>query len=338
MLPYGIIFFLMSLNAFLNKKSTKHISLIFFLFFILFYSLRTNIGSDWSGYEYYFNNVLDNDVVERYKFEVGYWLLNYITSTIFSSYRHLVILVGIFVAILFWKSTNRYTKNIGLAMLLSLYYMFYPTLEALRQSITLFLFYYSLHYIDKDQKKYLLINVIGLLFHRTGVLPLLFFVFNKYKVSKIVIILSLVFFSILQPYISNIISFFPNFALKYNWYFHLETGQSTYFSLKLLEYLLILLFYFILSKKNLISGFERLVMNLVLLGFVLQITLGQITDIVYRVTYYTDIGIIFAYISIFDRIKGPVFKFSYIVVLILYILVRFYRIFPFDDPRFIYSV
>ena len=338
MLPYGITFLAISLSAFLNTKKTKQFSMIIFIFFILFYSLRNNIGSDWSQYEYYFDNVFDNNIVDRYKYETGYWLLNYMTSNLLGSFRYLVFLVSVFNGILFWKATNRYSKNIGIIMLLSLFYLFYPTLEAFRQSITLFLFYYSLEYIEQNEKKYILLNIVGLLFHRTGIFGLLFFVFNKYKVSKIIIMLLLLLFSLFEPYFFKIISSIsPIFALRYNWYLHMEAIDNSLFSFKTLEYLFIIIFYFIFTKWKSINVREKLTLNLVLLGFILQITLGQISNIGYRMTYYTDIGIVFTYTFIYDKINEPAFKYLYIVALILYILVRFYRVFPFDDPLFIYS-
>jgi len=344
MVPYLIVFLVISTNVFFNDKDTKYFryfSLITFVLFIMFYALRNNVGVDWSSYEKYFYNINNKDVIDRYKFEVGYWGLNYIAYFLLGSYRYLVFLVGIFNGILFWKSTNRYTKNIGIAILLSLYYMFYPTLEAFRQSLTIFIFYYSLEYIEKDEKKYILLNIIGFLFHRTGIFTLLFYVFNKYKKMQKYIILSLLLLlllPILDPYIFRAMSIFPVLASKYHYYFHVEAVKSSLFSFKTLEYFLLLIFFLIISKRNTLKKYENIAFNLLLLGFVLQITIGQLSNIVYRITYYTDIGIVLAYIFIYDRIKKPVFKYLYIGILIIYVFLRFYRVFPFNNPRFFYNI
>lgn len=338
MLPYAIVFIVISLNAFINKKNTRIFNLILFVFFILFYAMRNEVGTDWASYEYYFNNVYNKYVLDQYSFEFGYWIMNYLARFFFSSFRYLVFLVGIFNGVLFWKATNRYTKNIGIVVLLSLFYMFYPTLEAFRQSITLFLFYYSLEYIEKNEKKYILLNLIGFLFHLSGIFTLLFFVFNKYKKIRIFILSSMVAFNLIEPYFLKIISVYPILYNKYYWYFYIEGVRRPVFTFKTLEYLILVMFYYISNKKIIINKWNKLIVNLLLLGLFIQITIGQMSNVVYRMTYYTDIGIIFAYTFIYDRIKKKVFKYLYLVFLIIYILLRLYRVFPFDDPRFIYTI
>jgi EpsG family len=338
MLPYGVIYLLMAINAFFNSNRTKHFSLLFLLIFLLFFSFRNNVGTDWDDYEYYFNNILDIYTVERFDFEYGYWLFNFLGSYLFDSYRYIVILIGFFIGFLFWQGANKYSKSIGVLTLLSLFYLFYPSIEAIRQSVTLFLFFYSLQYIEKNKKRYLLLNFIGLLFHRTGVFPFLFLFFNNNKGFKIPIIASLLLFATIEPFVYQIVSYFPSFADKYYWYFHYVEVEQTLFSFKTLEYMILLISFLILSKKSVLTAYENIAKNLLLIGFILQISLGQLTDIVYRMTYYTDIGVIFAYTFIYERIKIPTFKLIYILVLTLYVFLRFFRVFPFDDPSFIYSI
>jgi hypothetical protein len=338
LLPYGIVFCVMSLSAFLNRKSTKQFSLVVFILCLLFYSLRNNVGSDWDAYEYYFDKIHSEYLIDNFSFEIGYWALNYVSSGILGSYRYLVLLVGIFNGILFWKATNRYTKNIGIAMLLSSFYLFFPTLEALRQSITLFLFYYSLAYIDKSPKRYIILNFLGILFHTTGIITLLFFVFYRYRLFRLIIATTLVLWGVFETYISKIINYIPFVSNKYHWYFHVDTVEPSLFTLKTLEYLLIVLFFYVISRKKDLGNQQKLYSNLIFLGLIIQITLGQMSSIVYRMTYFTDIGVILVYCLLYDKMKAPLWKYTYIVGLILYVLLRFYRVFPFGNSNFIYSI
>jgi len=339
LIPYIAVFVILSINTFFNKKSAKHISAMFFLFLVLFYSFRRNIGSDWPAYEYYFNNVFSPHVVQRYKLETGYWLLNRITNPLLGSFGSLVSVVGITNCFLFWKATNKYSRNTGIVVLLSLFYIFYPTLEAFRQSIPLFIFYYSIQFVKEDSKKFLLLNTFGLLFHRSGIIAFIAFFFIRFRKIRWIILLVLVSFGLVEPYIANIIfRSFPVIAMKYHIYINSSIVPNSIFSLKTLEYMLFFVFYVSLARRGLRTDNETVFMYLILLGLVLQLTLGQSSNIVYRMTYYTDIGIIFGFDSVYRRIQRYEARCLFLLITIAYVALRFYRIFPFDDPRFIYSI
>lgn len=339
MILYGIIFFVFCLNAFLNgNKQTKYINFIIYIFFILIYSLRRNISNDWLAYEYFFDNVFNDAAIQDYLFEIGYKYLNYIVNFVFGSFWYLVVILGIFNGVLFWKATNRYTKNVGIVMLLSLYYIFFPTLEALRQSVTLILFYFSLEYIEKDKKKYFLLNFLGFLFHATGVFSIFFYLFYVNKNIRKVLIVFLLTFGMLEPIIIEVVNNLfgdVDIGMKFLWYFQNSREGNTIISFKSIEYALIILLYFIINKIKGINELENLAFNLVLIGFILLISVGQITDIIYRITYYTDIGVILGYTLLYDRIKGIVLKNLYVLFLIAYIFARFMQAFPFENPNYI---
>lgn len=338
MIPYIVMYSIVIINAFLNNKKAKYISLMVFSFVILFYSLRQNLGSDWPHYEYYFDNIYSTGP-ELYKFEIGYRIINIIGKSIFNSYRYLVLVIGLFNGIVFWKATKTYSKNLGLALLLSLYFLFYPTLEAIRQSIPLFLFYYSLKYIETNKQKYFFINVIGLLFHYTAIITILFYYFYKYKKVRNIMLISLIAYSIIEPLFYRILSFFPLLASKYYWYFVVKAVENSIFSFKSLEGFLILIVYYVINKKSKVKKtYEYISINLVYMGLILQVTLGQFSNIIYRITYYTDIGVILFYLFLYDRFKQPLYRFFYIIVMIAYVTVRLWNIFPYDDPRFFYTV
>lgn len=338
MLVYWVVFGLFCINAFMNNKSSKHMNLLIYVFFILVYSFRKNVGTDWVAYKYYFDNFSLIGDIGDYNFEIGYKLLNYVANLLFNSFWILVFVVGIFNGILFWKATNKYTKNIGIVMLLSLYYVFFPSLDIFRQSITMILFYFSLEYIEKDKKKYLLINLFGLLFHSSGIIALLFYAFNKNNKMRIFSIIVLIFLKEFETIYVQIFDLIPIINLKYNWYFNdIYKVDNSIFTLKLIEYTLMLIFYlFLIKKKKCINNREKIAFNLVFFGFLFQITIAQMSDIVYRMTYYTDIGMMLSYAFIYDRLRGSFYKYLYIVFLIIYISLRFSRIFPFYDPRFMY--
>lgn len=336
MFIYKIIFLVFGINSFFNEKKMKIFNFMFFILFILIYSFRNEIGTDWYNYESYFRNISTGQT--RHEFEFFYKILNIYGYKFLPSFRWLVFLIGIFNGFLFWNSTNKYSKNIGLVMFLSLYYMFYSTLEALRQSITFFIFYYSLRYIENDWKKYCTLNIIGTLFHFSGIFTLFLLFFNKYKVLKYITIIGLFFFSFFQNLISIILQNFPLLYSKYYWYMNVAKFKEGIVSFKLIEYIIFVCVYIFSFKKGKKDSWNKLNFNLLILGLVIQLTIGRYTNIIYRMTYYTDVGLIFGYSFVYNKIKSGRVKVIYIIVIIIYLFLKFYRNFPFMDPNFIYKI
>lgn len=316
---------LFSLTAICNKEDSK-ITWILYPIFAFFYCIRGRVATDWEAYKYYFDNVNDAVISSQAGFEPGYYLLSKIFHNIGLSYWVMLFCISVFITTLFFLATERLTQNAGIAVLLGLFFFFYPSLEALRQIIAISIFYYSLQYIDRDWKKYFILNVIGILFHRTGILTLLYYFFHRYRKVKLPCLIGAAAFPLLNQLIIKIFSFFPGLLAKYLWYFGNlggAQGFSYLLSLKTIEYVILTFIFIILRDKN---ENENNVKDLLEMGLGLQVFLSRVMSHVYRLVYFSDLGVILAYCYLYNRLKKNYQRVAFVLFLMLYVAVRFYRI------------
>lgn len=313
---------LFSLTARFNEEQRSK-TWIAFGVFALFYALRGEVGTDWQGYLNYYNNINDSVLVDQSGFEAGYLSLCKIFHALGLSYWVMVFFIGIFVSFLFYKATEYHTHNAGVAVLIGLFYYFYPSLEALRQSIAVAIFFYSLKYLDEKPIYYLLLNLIGMMFHRTSIIALFFFFFQKYNWIKIGSVCVIALFPVLKPIILWILRFFPTFYEKFVWYAGDSGGFSHLTSIKVLECIALLVIYYLFKNKQ---HREKLTTSLLEMGVWVQALLPMVMDGAYRFGYYTDIGVILAYCGIYDRVRDEKYRKIYVYLLIAYVAFRFLRI------------
>lgn len=335
-----------SITAITNEKNKK-IAICAYIAFGIIYCFRGSVAStDWSTYEYYFNNVNDAEITKVASFEPGYYWISKIIHDIGLPYWFLRFIISVFTVVLFYFAIKQYTDNYGIAFLLGTYYFFYPSYEISRQIITLSIFIYSLKYLENDWKKYWLLNLIGILFHRTSVIALLFFFFYKNKWCRCIISGSIVFFTTLQPLVEKVLTLFPGLLMKYQWYFKYKAEYCPgLLSFKGLEYLICTLYILLLymgikysnktenykiSKlfdfKSNISAYENISNKLVFFGLLVQTFIGRITSYTYRIMYFCDIGLMLEYCYFYGRIKEKKLKRVYTFIMILYVSLRLFRI------------
>lgn len=308
-----------SLATVFNQKY-KYFFLITYVIFSVMYAFRGEIGTDWQGYLYYYNNIFDPLVASTSGFEPGFLLLCKIFRGIGFSYWIMVFCISLFVTYLFYKATEYQTSNMGIAALIGLFFFFYPSLEALRQSIAIAMFYYSLKYIDDNPKLYFSINIIGVMFHRTAIMVLFFYFFRKYLWAKIISVVGIVLFQTLKPVLLKVLSHFPMYLEKFLWYTS-ENGSFVHlFSFKIIEIILLLGILLFLQRKYCKKFLST---SLLEMSIWIQALLPIVLDSAYRFGYYTDLGIILAYCDIYDCINKRSHRVVYICCLVAYILLRF---------------
>lgn len=347
---YILIFMFIAFSTIMDLEKRK-IWILGWMVFCFFYILRTRIGTDWPVYENYYKSLSSNSEVIRLNFEKGYYWLNMLFYTLHFPFQIIPVMISSIVCIAFYYGTKRYDFKMGLTLLASLYYLFYPTLEALRQSVAVFLFYYSLSYLIRnaelsknnilkimDSAKFWLLNIIGALFHQTvGIFVVLFYFFIRNKMFKLIVTILLVSFKTLQPYIEIVMEkYFPSVFHKYIYYV-ISNGNNkwSFISAKFIEYIIIMIILLLIKNKN---ENEKMAMNLIEIGLLIQFSLIGVLDSVYRMLYYTDIGIVL-FISSFDqRIKKWNFKLFYRIMVIAYIGLHLYRSFPVSNDLFKYHM
>lgn len=312
---------LFSLTACLNGDK-RNKTWIAYGVFSLFYALRGEVGTDWQGYLYYYNNINDPAVVSQSGFEMGYLMLCRVFHALGLSYWVMVFFISLFISFLFYKATEQQTCNAGIAVLVGLLFFFYPSLEALRQTIAFGIFFYSLKYINQKPLYYFLLNLGGLMFHRTAVIALFFFFFQKYFWVKIGSVGIVALFPFLKPAIRWVLRFFPILLEKFLWYAG-SGGFSHLTSVKVIECIALLVVFYLFQNKK---PQEKLTTSLLEMGVWIQVLLPMVMDGAYRFGYYTDIGIILAYCGIYDRIKNQKYRRIYVCLLIAYVVLRFLRL------------
>jgi len=321
-----ILSFFLFAVYFNNDK--RRIAYIFYGVFAIIYCFRTELGTDWPTYQEYFYRIMDTAYVEGRGFEIGYRILNLAFFYAGLSYWNLVTLISAIICVIYVISTNKYTNNFGLVFVLSLYYFFYPSLESIRASLAIVLFYYSMQYIHKESSKYWCINIIGLMFHNSALLAFVFYFFYKYPKSKIFILFAGILVCLITPFFEKVLTFLPVGVYSRFVYYFVDRYQRisilNMLSIKLVEYIVLI----VLMKKTV--GIERIqdkvIYNLLELGVVILITFGVISDVAYRFTYYTDWAIVLAYSRLFDMFRNRNNRIIIATTVVIYVIARFIRI------------
>lgn len=223
MLVYIIMLTISCFGCFLADKvkikSNKIIAFIIaFLPIFLVSAVRFEVGQDYiDTYIYTFNKVLMGATNIRIDF--GFLCLNRIIVFLGGSYQWVFIISSFIINIFICKSIFNKSNNKLLSMFIYICgTLFFFSLNGIRQTMALALFYYSLRYIETNNtKRYLLINVVGALFHASALLFLpLYFILSK-RISTKIKLFIIMFIIIIMP-IS--ISLIQNFLLttKYSMY------------------------------------------------------------------------------------------------------------------------
>lgn len=196
-----------------RKRGKKYQIFTFLLAFIPLFvvsGFRYMVGRDYlETYVYTFYKIANN--IPNVRIDVGFYFLNKIIIFFEGSYQWIFILTSliinyIIVKIIFKESTNKF-MSMYIYICGTLYFF---SMNGIRQTISLVLFYYSLKYIEnKNLKKYFLINIIGMTFHNSAIifLPLYFCLSKQYSLKKklIFILCILMSVSILVPFLNNIL-------------------------------------------------------------------------------------------------------------------------------------
>lgn len=327
----GISTALFTLLSFLKKDKKNYYLLIFFYaVFIFLFALRGKAGTDWVAYLDYYNNLNNLDIVKGYSFEYGYYLLNKLFFTIGFNYWTFKVITSVLISVLFYFAIRSHTKHMSMAILLGLFYFFYPSVEAVRQSISIVLFFYSLKYINGKGKRnfacYFALNLIGLLFHRTAIFCLIYYFFHKFKIVKIAAVVFVAVFLVRTEQLMQALSHMPIISNRIGYYLKGSVGSIDFahiLSLKNIEYFILTVVMTLMKGK---TQKQKAVRDLILLGFIVMVSFGSYIDAMYRLAYYSDIGVLIAYCMIYDKIRREDSRSLYCIAIGIYIGIRFYRV------------
>lgn len=358
MIIYSLVFCGIALGTFTdldNKQRKYNCWIILCCVFFAFYGLRSRVGSDWPIYENYYKSIV-NDLTEvkRLNFEKGYYLINVLFNALYLPFQAIPFTISLIVCFFYNKAVKQINANRCLTLLVALYYLFFPTLEALRQAIPLFLFFYVLCTLcterETTSKEKSLLNkikqslkffssaVFGGLFHYTALfVETIFYFFSRNICFKIVICAGFFSYKFLRNPLEELLRvYLPSVHNKYMIYTYMQAeniANDTFFSLKFVEYLILFFVLFFLKNR---SKQEEMALNLIEFGMIMQISLIGSMSAVYRLLYYTDMGFILFFDAIDKRFEKVGARFLLRIITILFIGLHFYRSFPFNNELFKY--
>ncbi|MDI5950742.1 EpsG family protein [Flavobacterium yafengii] len=188
-LPYIILLLVYLLLYFVEKTShtifnRKIIRFFCAFLFVFFFGFRGFIGSDWYNYqEYYSEATLSTWTI--YDFEIGFSFFVKLFNDLGFSYEFFVFFITSLQVFLFDRFVKNEGRNVALAYicLISLFPLL--IIDLLRNFTSILIAIQSIYYINKSKKiRALLLILISITFHTTGVFFLFFFLWSKNYFKK----------------------------------------------------------------------------------------------------------------------------------------------------------
>lgn len=308
---------------------------ISFTLIFLFLALRYNFGNDYEEYFRIFNTISQNNQIDFNSYQLlfiepGWILLNWL-------FRHLGFfamnaVLAFFSCIIYYRFIKKYVPK-GYYWIAIFIYIFSPDFmlihsSAMRQSVAIMLFIFSLDYLYKKQAiRYFICIGFASLFHFSAIIliPLYLVVYLNQKIR---VVYGFIFVSVflvlyllsdtLLPYTQNFISFFND---KYE--FYQERGEiSSGFGIIYYFIILILIIYYDRMQNREIA----LVFKIAIVGF-LMMPLKLIILMFGRLMMYYTPALIIVYPNILMNLKKPIRKILFLTLLIVFTMYQFYSFF-----------
>lgn len=318
-----------------NIRKTLFIFLTFIMLFSIMGFRNRSVGVDTDLYcriyTGFVHNTVNNDNFDTSKI---YEYYNILIGKLFGdNARNIIIFNSLFIILLFFIFINKESPNIYFSVILYILLYFYlQGFNIARQMLAIFLSAISMrHVINKDIKKYLLINIVAIFIHNTSIViflvGLLLMFIKKMNLKKFVIIMivGIVSVTLVDRLMYLFISIFPKYAS------YLSTSNYDFGSgrkiLLVLVYgiFLIIGLYAISRKKNEMSEnqYRKYMIYSTLVG-VSCITgiFGSLSILVGRVSLYFEIFMII-YIPMIIELIGKRKEIWYLLTTIL-LFIPFY--------------
>lgn len=242
------------MDKFKNRTNNnyKYLSLGIFLALFTISAIRFEVGKDYTDtYVFTYNQILEH--ASNVRMDIAFMVIYKIMYFFKANVQWIFIITSFIINWFICKSVNEQSENCQLSLWIYICGIFYFfSMNGVRQSVAISLFYYSLKYIkNKELKKYFILNGLGCLFHSSAIIffPLYFILGRKYKFKTKLIVAIGIFVG------SNVIITLLSYLLlqtKYSMY--LTNGaysahESINFSM-VLNIILFLLYEWNLSKKS----------------------------------------------------------------------------------------
>lgn len=330
-----IILYIFGLFEIINKKRNKIFEIITMLILLITISYKDFNLPDNEAYYLTFKNINNLATTHMEKGILIYFYL--IKNYLIDNYNFSIFILNIFLLSIMIIKTKKNCKNYLIFPLFFnyCYYGYYYSMVIIRNWIVVCIFLISLGYLNSSKFKYLIINIVGTIFHKSALLYTPVIIFNKklkIKLYTFILLLIIVVYKLkVIKKFSNIIIFYLNknsylssFGEKLN--NRLLVLDNNEVSLMFILNILTLITFLYFLKKDKIK--EILFLNLFILGILIY-SLGngipgisRVSDMYLYFEYLVVSDIILNYNKVSDRIKIYIF-YSIIYFFKFIALIRF---------------
>lgn len=336
MIIYLLNLFIVYAMSWLHDKSNnKYIRLTLITIaissLICISGFRENVGTDFSTYYVFFENIVNYDwsilFTDKYydvtSFEKGFTILVLILGKVFNNPRFIMVAIGCITIIPIVLTMKKYTKSFSLSIFLYITTMnYYSAFNGIRQWIACMILFVAIRYIyEKDKFKYIICVLLASTIHTSAIIciPLYYFVNLKPFTRKYTIIcLGLCFCIFNLDIVLNILS--QSLPSEYQSYFVASQNDRGINSLRIIVAFAPVLISFIYYKRlTKVDDNVNIIINFSAINFIIKIIATQ-KNILNRFSLYFDIYnvlLIPLFVYIFSKKESRIIK---IIIMVLYLL------------------
>lgn len=318
-----------------------------FTLIFLFLALRYDFGNDYKTYLNSFiamnwNQSLENNLYFWIlQFEPGWLFLNWLFGSL--GFFALTAVLALINCIIYYCFIKKYlsAQYYWIAVFI---YIFNPVfmlthVSAMRQSIAIMLFVFSLDYLyQKSAIRFFFCIVLASLFHISAIVlfPLYFLGLSNWRVAKKtgVIIFSIfvslfLFGQAISPYFKKIIASVSDRYVDYQVIGEFSSGLGVIY----VSGCLLLTLYFERSQNKKTA----LLFKIAIISYLLM-PLNLIFDLSGRLVMYFTIATIIVCPIILINLKKPLYKYSYLSIIIMFTIYKFFQHFNEEFNKDHYSI
>lgn len=290
-----------------------------------------------------FSEMLDK--FSKSKIEPLYCFINFILSRVTSNLTYIyffievIILSLIYIGCFFICRDREYSFSFSYLIFIILFYN--KTFNLCRQSIAMAFCFYNFKYIkEKSFYKYLIINMIAILFHNSAIVFFpMYFVYElasypgkKGKIKRTIVILFIIVVALLLPTILRVLTYFNLLGERYSNALLKYGNVSNITKVEILGQLVVLFSVLVFKPKTEDKDgnffFYSVILGMALFLFGINIKYSQ--RISYYFAYYFCVYIPCA-ISYFRGKRDKVFAATSIIIVCLTYAYGYYELFRFDE-------
>lgn len=327
MILYTFYSFSLICENFLSYKNRENLLKLLLIITVFFIGLRYKLGSDWLSYQTGYD--LSVGIKQNNFFNEGlFYLLRDVLKMIGIKFELWVLIITVINFIFFKSFINNFIKQDKI-LFFCLFLNFYmlKDFDLLRQSMAFYICLYNLKNIN-SKKKYFIINLIAVLFHKTSILFSLYYFFNKViKINKKnTIIISLLYFftvffkinfiKILIKLITQI-SYFKKYVYLDNLY------KERFFGVNFILIFISICMLCFLKQNNYTEKITKFVYFYIL---TITLTAGNIM-IQLRMAYYFVFAVPLLWTAFYGQLKGNIIKIIYKILMILYLYLSLFYLY-----------